>query len=297
MKKEFFNVNVSAYIPEKNFCVKRPASLNNPKDNSVIFISESELEKAAQNLDKVKECLVFCQNSFEIPSGLEEKHVFVKSEDARFSYCKFFKENNISYYLPEDENIKCVDGAFISENAKIGEGSVIMPGAYISGEVTLGKNAYIGAGTKIVGKVTIGDDFCVRENCVIGSDSLSMDRDETGRGMTLPQFGGVSIGNDVRIASGCSIGRGDIDDTIICDGVRIGDMCTVASNAYIGEDSFLIISVALFSDVKIGRNCMISGNSTIRENLTVGDNSTVGMGAVVVKNVPANTVVKGNPAK
>ncbi|MBQ2661205.1 MAG: hypothetical protein IJF80_00955 [Clostridia bacterium] len=297
MEKEFFSVNVSAYVPTKNFCVERPASLDNPKDNSVIFVSDGECQKAVESLEKVKECLVFCPDSFEFSSSLEEKHAFVKSENARLSYCRFFKENSISYYLPKDENIKCVDGAFISENAKIGEGSVIMPYAYISGGVTLGKNVYIGVGTKIIGNVTIGDNVSIRENTVIGSDSLTLDRDETGLGIAPPQFGGVTIGNNVRIASGSTVDRGDIDDTVICEGVRIGDMNFVGGNVYIGENSLITTCVALFSGVKIGKNCLISGNSTIRENLTVGDNCIVGMGGVVVKSVPANSVVKGNPAK
>ena len=47
----------------------------------------------------------------------------------------------------------------------------------------------------------------------------------------------------------------------------------------------------------IGRNVWIGSNATILQGVSIGDNSVVGAGAVVTKDVPANTVVGGIPAK
>ena len=41
----------------------------------------------------------------------------------------------------------------------------------------------------------------------------------------------------------------------------------------------------------------MGANSTILPNLTIGENAMVGAGSVVTKDVPANTVVCGNPAR
>lgn len=49
--------------------------------------------------------------------------------------------------------------------------------------------------------------------------------------------------------------------------------------------------------VKIGNNVWIGGKVIICPGVTIGDNVVIGAGAVVVKDVPSNVVVAGNPAK
>lgn len=49
--------------------------------------------------------------------------------------------------------------------------------------------------------------------------------------------------------------------------------------------------------VTIGNNVWIGGNATILPGVTIGDNAVVGAGSVVTKNVEADTVVGGNPAR
>ncbi len=48
---------------------------------------------------------------------------------------------------------------------------------------------------------------------------------------------------------------------------------------------------------RIGNNVTIFTNSSIIGNIKIGNNSVVGAGSVVLKDVPANVVVAGNPAK
>jgi maltose O-acetyltransferase len=49
--------------------------------------------------------------------------------------------------------------------------------------------------------------------------------------------------------------------------------------------------------VKIGQNVWLGGNTVILPGVTIGDNVVVGAGSVVVKDIPNNVVVAGNPAK
>lgn len=49
--------------------------------------------------------------------------------------------------------------------------------------------------------------------------------------------------------------------------------------------------------VVIGENCWIGRNATIMKGVTIGDNSIIAANAVVTKNVPANCIAAGNPAK
>jgi acetyltransferase-like isoleucine patch superfamily enzyme len=47
----------------------------------------------------------------------------------------------------------------------------------------------------------------------------------------------------------------------------------------------------------IRKGASIGSGSTILSNVTVGENAIVGAGSVVTKDVPANAIVVGNPAK
>jgi acetyltransferase-like isoleucine patch superfamily enzyme len=52
-----------------------------------------------------------------------------------------------------------------------------------------------------------------------------------------------------------------------------------------------------FVGATLKRGCSIGANATLLPGITVGENAFVGAGSVVTKNVPANAVVVGNPAK
>ena len=49
--------------------------------------------------------------------------------------------------------------------------------------------------------------------------------------------------------------------------------------------------------ISIGRNVWIAGGATVLKGVTIGEDSVVGFGAVVASDIPAGTVVAGNPAR
>ena len=55
-------------------------------------------------------------------------------------------------------------------------------------------------------------------------------------------------------------------------------------------------SVTTGKPIVIGRNVWIAAGATIIGGVTVGENAVVAAGSVVTKDVPANTLVGGNPA-
>jgi maltose O-acetyltransferase len=84
--------------------------------------------------------------------------------------------------------------------------------------------------------------------------------------------------------------------------VRVGDNCMIGPNVGIYTAGHSIepkdrnksgygIPIIIGNDVWIGGSC------TILAGVTIGDNSIVAAGSVVIKDVPANTIVAGNPAK
>ncbi|GAB2547759.1 sugar O-acetyltransferase [Gracilibacillus alcaliphilus] len=103
----------------------------------------------------------------------------------------------------------------------------------------------------------------------------------------------ITFGKNVFLNTGCSFqDRGGIE---IGDGALIGMNVTIATlNHGLSLDTR---NTTYSSPVKIGSQVWIGSNATILPGVTIGDNSVIAAGAVVTKDVPANTVVAGVPAK
>lgn len=293
--KEYFRVSASKYDAAKSFDVVRPSSLNHPSDHSVMFVTPEYLDKWEAVLS-VSECIVIWPQNVEIPAALSEKHVVIPHREPRLGFAEFFRDNSITYNR-KPEAFQVVNGAYVCNGAKIGRDCRIFPGAYIDSNVVIGDNCYIGSGVKLIGDVKVGKDCIIRENTVIGSDGLTTRRDEEGKVVTIPQFGGVTIEDNVQIGANVVVCKGAIDDTVIHSGCRIDNCCFISHNVKVGEDTLIVGETIMFGSSSTGKQVFISGNSTIRDGVSIGDKAFVGMGAVVVRPVPAETVVKGNPAK
>ncbi len=293
--KEFFRINVGKYVAGKDFDVVRPASLNHPKDHAVMFISERFIDMA-HAFDAVSDCLVFWPKSVPLPEALPARHAVVVCDRPHAEYCRFYRDNHITY-LPKKEAYEIVDGAFIAKGAKLGSGVTVMPGAYIGGDVEIGDDVYIGAGAKLVGEIVIGSHVVIRENAVLGADSLTTDRETDGVAITMPQFGRVVVDDYVQIGANTVIARGAIDETHVHKGAKISGSCYISHNVVVGENTFIAAETMLLGSASVGSDCLISGNCTVNNYTHIGDNTTLGMGSVATKSIPDNVIAYGSPAK
>lgn len=87
----------------------------------------------------------------------------------------------------------------------------------------------------------------------------------------------------------------DMGGIYLGDNVLIGPNVTIASVNHNLEPS--IRRNLQLKPVYIHQNAWLAANVTVTPGVTVGENSVVGAGAVVTKNVPANSIVAGVPAR
>ncbi len=109
--------------------------------------------------------------------------------------------------------------------------------------------------------------------------------------------GEVSIGAKTVLGQECTISA--------YRHVRIGEQCVIADRAMFIDFDHGVVDVerairhqGIYKrDVDVGSNVWIGYNASILRGVRVGDNSIVGANAVVTRDVPANAVVGGVPAR
>lgn len=116
---------------------------------------------------------------------------------------------------------------------------------------------------------------------------------QIGPGTHIAQY--VEIETDVMIGANCRI----LSHTFICDKVRIGDNVFIGHGVMFCNDRYPWTEnpSRVIEQVIVEDNAAIGNNATILPGVTIGRFALVGAGAVVTKDVPAGTIVKGNPAR
>jgi acetyltransferase-like isoleucine patch superfamily enzyme len=113
----------------------------------------------------------------------------------------------------------------------------------------------------------------------------------------------VEIQKNATIGNNCKISS----HTFVCEGVTIeenafiGHSVTFINDSYpratTGEGQMQTEADWKVERTVVKRGASIGSGSTILSNVVIGENAIVGAGSVVTKDVPANAIVAGNPAK
>ena len=138
-----------------------------------------------------------------------------------------------------------------------------------------------------------------------------------GKGVRLSKFinlYGCAIGDETKIGAFVEIQKNAVvgcrckisSHTFVCEGVTIEDNVFIGHGVMFINDSYPRATtdgkLQTEADWKVERTVIKKGASigsgaTILSNITIGENAIVGAGSVVTKDVPANAIVAGNPAK
>lgn len=113
----------------------------------------------------------------------------------------------------------------------------------------------------------------------------------------------VEIQKNAKVGQRCKISS----HTFICEGVKIEDNVFVGHSVTFINDSFPRATNAegglqtekdwKIEQTLVKKGASIGSGSTILSNVVIGENAIIGAGSMVTKDVPADAIVAGNPAK
>lgn len=244
-------------IGDENAVFSSASSVFYPKEDSITFCDSKNFNRIEKIVSSINPSVII------LPKNINVE----------------LNKKNMTYFLVDDPMsvfIQIVDYCF----PKVRNLSGIHSTAIITDAVTLGKN------------VTISP------YCTIGFEGFGfIKKDGEEKYHNFPHYERVIIEDDVEIFPFTNIDRGALTDTVIGKGTKIDHYCHIGHNVKIGKNCIITACVVIAGSVTIGDNVYIGINSSIRDYIHIGNNVTIGMGSVVVRDVPDNMIVYGNPAK
>jgi UDP-3-O-[3-hydroxymyristoyl] glucosamine N-acyltransferase len=185
----------------------------------------------------------------------------------------------------------------IACSARIGKGTHISPQVYVGPRVRIGRNCEIHPGVRIMHDCVIGDNCILHANAVIGEDGFGFAPLPDGSYRKIPQLGNVILEDNVDIGAGTAVDRSTMGSTIIRKGVKIGNLCEIAHNVEVGENTVMAGLTGVAGSAKIGRRCKFGGQAGINGHITVPDDTSLaGQSGLITSLKEPGQVLMGFPA-
>lgn len=196
----------------------------------------------------------------------------------------------VDHFWGEEKSRGVSDSAIVKTGAQLGNNVSIGDGCIISGKTSIGEGSTLGCHVVTLGRVNIGENCHIQSGVIIGEDGMALVKDNNFL-QPIPHYGGVTIGNRVYIGANTCICRGTIEDTILCDDVKVDQLCHIAQNCIVENGTLLMAGTRLLGAVEVGKNSKLY-SVIVKEQKKIGDNVFVSHGSTVMKKLPDNTVVR-----
>lgn len=193
--------------------------------------------------------------------------------------------------------------ATLGNNIKIGPFTIIHPGVVIGDNTTIDSYCELGYPTQLAhnAELIIGADSLIRSHSVFYIGSKFAAGLKTGHRVTVRE--NTNSGVDLQLGTLCDI-QGDCQFGMH---VRLHSNVHICKKASIGNFCWIFPYVVLTNDsrppsdnlqpIVLEDFAIIASSSIILPGLIVGKHAFVGAHSCVTKDVPASTLVRGNPAK
>jgi UDP-3-O-[3-hydroxymyristoyl] glucosamine N-acyltransferase len=183
----------------------------------------------------------------------------------------------------------------ISETARIGKNTVLMPGCSIGNNVTIGNDCVIYPNVIIYSGCTIGNRVTIHANTTIGSDAFYFKKRDSSF-EPLYTCGTVVIEDDVVIGANCAIDKGVTDETRIGRASILDNHIHIGHDVLIGEQCLFAAQVGIAGVCTIGNRVTIWGQAGISSDVVIEDGATILAQSGVGEHVAAGRTFFGTPA-
>ncbi len=160
----------------------------------------------------------------------------------------------------------------VSDSARIGENTVIMPGAFIGNNVVIGNRCIIHPNVVIMDFCAVGNDCIIQAGSVIGSDAFYYNKKAVREVhyKKMLSCGRVVIADNVEIGAGCTIDRGVSGDTVIGAGTKLDNLVHIGHDTIIGKNCLLAAQVGIAGATTIEDGVILWGQVGVSKTLTIG---------------------------
>lgn len=217
---------------------------------------------------------------------------FIISSEPRLSFVKCLHR-----FFEQSYRQTIAESAMIDITGKISKSVYVGENVVIKGNVDIGDNCIIHDNVVISGNVIIENNVKIKSGSIIGQKGFNFVYDENGIPLEFPHIGKVIIGNNVELGALNTVVQATLGETIIEDYVKTDDHVHIAHNVKIGYGTLITACAEISGSVTIGKKCWLGPNCSIIDHIRIGDNVTIGIGAVILKDVPQDAIIVGNPGK
>ena len=289
-------------IGQSDLIISGVSELQNGKQGTISFLENPKYKKY---LDSTKASAVIVSDS----SLLNRQNgIVVQNPQLAFSkilnvFCpRYTIQKGIHPTAVIDSSVHLGDAvsvganAVIKANVTIGEGTNVGPNSVIGCNAVIGKECRIHSRITIYHECTIGDRVVIFSGTVIGSDGFGFITEENIH-YKIPQIGKVIIGSDVEIGANCTIDRATIGETIIGDMTKLDNLIHIAHNVKIGKNCVISGQVGIAGSSVLEDNVTLAGQVGIVGHLTIAKGSIVAAKSAVYQSIGPDSFVSGIPAR
>lgn len=182
----------------------------------------------------------------------------------------------------------------ISDSAKVGSNTVLMPGVYLGNNVTIGDNCVLHPNVVVYDNCHLGNNVIIHANTVIGADAFYYKKREKNFDKLI-SCGRVIIEDDVEIGSGCTIDKGVSGDTIIGAGSKLDNQIQIGHDTQLGKMCLLASQVGVAGVVTLGDQVTLWGQVGIRSDVKIGTGAILLAQTGLAEDVPSGKTYFGTP--